>query len=175
MDKQKTAELHDPARYFAPRNHCLGFAKRTKKNLEFISGASPLGSASSGPNACEVHVVTQIVNFLLGLVVFPWEQHFARSAGRLSRAQLTRQGWPKWETSIAESYSLGHLLHHLRNGISHSHVEFSSDSRLPEEVTITVEDRNPDTEDLVWRGEIRADQLREFCYRFFDLVDQRMG
>jgi hypothetical protein len=49
----------------ASRNESEGFAQRTRENLEFITHAKQQGS--------HVHVVTQLVNSMLGLVIFPWE------------------------------------------------------------------------------------------------------
>ena len=48
----------------SPRGTSEGFAQRTRKNLLYIEEASRSGA--------DVHAVTQIVNSLLGLVVFPW-------------------------------------------------------------------------------------------------------
>jgi hypothetical protein len=51
-----------------PRSDALGLAERTRKNLLFIEGAFERGE--------DVHVITQVANSLLMLVVFPWERHF---------------------------------------------------------------------------------------------------
>ena len=161
---------------YASRGDALGFALRTKKNLAFIERAAQ--------DHEDVHVVTQLVNSLLGLVVFPWERGFAEQLERLPVAQLIKEGWPAWDVSegVEESRYLGKLLRRVRNGIAHGHLTFSSNSLAPAEVTITVEDwthRKNENEEWIpvlrWRGEIRTDHLREFCYRFIDRVDQVLG
>jgi hypothetical protein len=48
------------------RNEALEFARRTRRNLEFIEMAKETGE--------HVHVVTQLTISLLGLVVFPKER-----------------------------------------------------------------------------------------------------
>lgn len=48
-----------------PRSDALGLAERTRKNLFFIEAAFERGE--------DVHVITQVANSLLMLVVFPWE------------------------------------------------------------------------------------------------------
>ena len=48
------------------RNETEGFAIRTKKNMDFIVAAHDSGE--------DVHVVTQLVLSLLGMVVFPFER-----------------------------------------------------------------------------------------------------
>lgn len=49
----------------ATRQDALEFASRTLKNLQFLESAREAGA--------DVHVVTQLVNSLLGFVVFPLE------------------------------------------------------------------------------------------------------
>jgi hypothetical protein len=105
---------------YASRGDALGFAQRTKKNLAFIE------EAARGHK--DVHVVTQVVNSLLGLVVFPWERGFADRLERLPVAELTRQDWPKWRVTKGESPQLGDVLCHLRNGIAHGHLAYDSNS-----------------------------------------------
>jgi hypothetical protein len=161
--KEDTVNQLSKLRY-ATRGHSIGFAKRTEQNLRFIQQARQEGKKG-------VHVVTQIVNSMLGLVVFPWERGFVRGLKQQPVADLTSQGWPEWHVTVGavESQHLGEVLLHLRNGTAHGHIEFSSDSPDPKEVTITVRDRD------VWCGDIRADHLQDFCYRFIDLVDTKLG
>ncbi len=52
------------------RNRPRHFAERTQKNLRYIQAAREQREG--------VHEVTQIVNSLLELVVFPWEKHFKK-------------------------------------------------------------------------------------------------
>jgi hypothetical protein len=47
------------------RNTIEGFAERTRKNLRFIVAAYDGGQ--------DVHTVTQLINSLLGLIVYPYE------------------------------------------------------------------------------------------------------
>lgn len=52
------------------RNEAIEIARRTRKNLEFIKAEFDCLGRDSG-----VHVVTQLVNSLLGMVVLPREQY----------------------------------------------------------------------------------------------------
>lgn len=117
----------------------------------------------------DVHVVTQLVVSLLGLIVFPWEAH-ADSAIRSTRLTvLEDEGWPVWKESKI-SKGLGELTHRLRNAVAHRHIVFSSDARSLDEVTITFTSRDGD-----WEASIAADELRAFCYRFIELVECSMN
>jgi hypothetical protein len=152
---------------FASRNDALIFAQRTRKNLEAIEKAFAEDK--------EVHVVTQLAISLLGLLVFPWERHFAKHVEQLSLNALVREGWPQWEISLGTSETLGNLVYHLRNATSHCHLYFSSDSRLMDEVDIEVEDYKPHAEAPYWRARICATELRRFCLKFISLLENTLG
>lgn len=152
---------------FVSRGHALGFAGRTRKNLEAIEEAFNKGK--------DVHVVTQLAISLLGLVVFPWEKNFANRVKNLKLETLVQEGWPRWEIFIGHCKTLGDLVRRLRNAVAHGHMDFSSDSRLMEEVYIVVEDYKKNANEPHWRARICCKDLRNFCLRFIDLLDQTIG
>jgi hypothetical protein len=141
------------------RASSVGFSERTQKNLRYIEQAFEGGE--------DVHVVTQVVNSLVGLVVFPWERLFLEHIRDVQLADLEQKGWPAWQYVVGGCTTLGELARFLRNGTSHSHIEFSSDSRHLDEVTIQVSNyprgigNDPD-----FVATIRADRLRDFCMLF---------
>lgn len=149
------------------RNHALGFAERTKKNLSHIETAFAAGA--------DVHVVTQLGNSLLGLIVFPCERNFVGGVANLKMSDLVERGWPHWEITLGYAHTLGQLIRRLRNATAHGRMSFSSDSRFPEEVYIEVEDFRPKENQPFWRARIKASDLRSFCLRFIDLIDQTVG
>lgn len=142
---------------FAPRGHALGFANRTRKNLEFIEEAYKKKE--------DVHVVTQVAISLLGLIVFPKEQlSLDENLKKISLNSLHQEGWPQWEILQGTCETLYDLVRHLRNATSHGHLDFSSNSRVMEEVDIKVTDRD-------WQARICVKELRDFCFRFIDLLE----
>ena len=149
------------------RNQPLGFAERTKKNLAAIEAA-----ASNGQ---DVHLVTQVVTSLLGLVAFPWEKNASAAVNSQSLAKLVEKGCPQWTFSLGTCATLGDLAKHLRNAIAHGRFSFSSESRDLAEVTIEFEDWKPKASVAHWRASIRADQLHEFCLHFITLVKGAVG
>lgn len=152
----------------ASRNDSLGFAARTRKNLAFIEHGLGVGA--------DVHVVTQLMNSLLGLVVFPWERLFLEKIKTLQMAELIKEGWPGWEITAGSSETLGELMRLLRNGVAHGNIRFSSDAKDLQQVFVEVWNyRKRHTPPADWAARIRADKLREFCFRFVELVEQAIG
>jgi hypothetical protein len=152
----------------ASRNDSLGFAERTRKNLKYIEESFKTGA--------DVHVITQLVNSLLALIVFPWERLFLEHVQTLSLADLTRDGWPRWEIKSGSCDTLGQLIRYLRNGIAHGNIQFFSDNRYLNEVILEIANYpKPQASIPNWSAQIRGDQLREFCLRFIDLLEQTIG
>jgi hypothetical protein len=154
---------------YATRNEAEEFAVRTKRNLEYIEEGLKSGA--------QVHVVTQTILSMLGLIVFPWERAFAERVRTTSLEDLGQKGWPKWQITLGaeQTIKLGQLVGHLRNAVAHSRVTFSSDSPLPTEVVVEFEDREPDEAAPNWRAHISAAELREFCMRFAHLIEATVG
>lgn len=149
---------------FASRNQPIGFAERTKKNLVALEAAASNGG--------DVHLVTQIVMSLLGLVAFPWEKKVSAAVDGFSLDQLVVEGWPQWTFGLGSCDTLGDLARHLRNSVAHGRFLFSSESRVPAEVIVEFEDWKPKAKAAHWQARIQADQLRDFCLRFIALVNQ---
>jgi len=163
-------EFDDRGNYkmYTTRNNAIEFAKRTRMNLEYIESASRRGE--------DVHVVTQLANSLLGLIVFPWEKEFVKYIRELKLDELEKDGWPRIEVTIGHCQTLHDLVRHLRNAVAHGHLEFSSDSRDASTVTITAEDyRKKNGSPANWRARIGAKSLGEFCERFMDLLEDTIG
>jgi HEPN pEK499 p136 len=94
------------------RNEALEFARRTRRNLEFIEKAKKTGEP--------VHVVTQLTISLLGLVVFPKEKLLLDQAKAKTLAEMRVEGWPDWTITIDDdpknpTKTLHDLLRHVRN------------------------------------------------------------
>lgn len=151
----------------ASRNDPLGFADRTRKNLEALETAASRGA--------DVHLVTQVTTSLLGLVAFPWEKKVSAHINAQSLTTLIAAGWPVWAFLLGGCHTLGDLARCLRNAIAHGRFAFSSESRVLKDVEVTFEDWKPNAKAAHWRASIRADHLREFCVRFIDLIRTSTG
>src|SRR5882757_7386725 len=147
------------------RGSIEGYAMRTRKNLEFIVGVH---MAQIG----DVHVVTHLVNSLVGLVVFPWERTLPESYRHLLLVDLEEKGWPAWDhgTSARPPKTLWQLIMHLRHAVAHGRVEFSSNSRNLDEVMLSFWNLPPGDAPR-WDDRIRGDDLLEFCRRLSQLLE----
>jgi len=96
------------------------FAKRTLINLDYVQKQQQAG--------IPVYEVTQLVNSLLGLLVFPRE-HWINKIPMKPLVDLVDDGWPKLEILYqnprsVECKDLKQLTRYLRNAISHCNVKF---------------------------------------------------
>lgn len=151
----------------ATRNDALEFAARTLKNLEAVDRAYRQGG--------DVHLVTQIANSLLGLIVFTVERHFVRFLLKQALPELSRKAWPSWQFHLGKSETLGDLVYHLRNASAHGRVVFSSDSRDPASVRVEFADAKPRSGPIYWRASIGANDLRRFCVMYAALLENVIG
>ncbi len=113
------------------QNLVRDFADRTLKNLEAIEAA-----VKSDPDA-ELYEVTQLINSMLGLLVFP-EQRYLNRIPQTPLDDLRANGWPvpTMKGTPPHANDLRDLVRCLRNGISHFNLEFTSDGRVITGITI---------------------------------------
>jgi hypothetical protein len=140
------------------------FAQRTRKNLQSLELLQAQGH--------EVFEVTQLVNSMLGLLVFPREEFVGRIPA-VPLSDLKRRGWPvpKVRPGFAQVENLNELVRYLRNAISHFNIEFIGDGH--NEIR-TVRLWNIDrTGRRTWEAELGLTELRGIAERFTDLLLQR--
>ncbi len=154
---------------FASRNDALGFAARTRKNLEFLDNAANTGE--------DVHVVTQLINSLLGLVVFLHERKLSSRFEKMLLADLDGEGWPHIEVTLGqnECSTLYQLMYHIRNAVAHGRLHFSSDSRRLHEVMVEFEDWKPSAKKPYVCFKLNGSALHEFCLKLMALVEPEIG
>ena len=147
-----------------PRNKPIGIVRRTQQNLEYVKKEFD-HSTRKGEEA-GVHVVTHVVNSLLGLVILPLEKELVKKGEGPSLQELCEKDWPKWDIPKGnQTQTLGDLLYHLRNAAAHGHYKFSSNCRHLHKVTITVRDSNDKGKTFYWHAKIQADKLYDFCIK----------
>ncbi len=137
------------------------FARRTRQNLEFVRSARTKGA--------DVYETTQLVNSMLGLLVFP-QQRYVDSIPATSVEVLERQGWPIPHVSrdYDQVQDLNQLIRYLRNAIAHCNLEFLSDADM--EVR-GVRVWNVNTRDQVtWMADLSMDELERLTEKFLELL-----
>ena len=97
------------------RNQAMGIEKRTLINLEFVKGTF---DDAPDKDQAPVHMVTQIVNSLLGLLILPYERGYALRDDQEKLEKFYDHGWPRWDIADCTpngTRTLGQLAWHLRN------------------------------------------------------------
>lgn len=140
------------------------FVERTRVNLAHIEN-----SLSEGD---EVYEVTQLVNSLLGLLVFP-EQRYFYQIPETPLNQLEKQGWPKIKVvgEYPPANDLREQMRYLRNSIAHFNLRFLTNEKS-EISGIRVWNINPRKESRpkTWEAKISLDDLRKLVNKFVDLI-----
>lgn len=139
------------------------FATRTRKNLETIRELKD--SDAEG----EIYEVTQLINSLLGLLVFP-RQEFMTAIPRTSLSDLEEAGWsiPTVVGSGPQVTDLNQLVSYLRHAISHFNLRFLDDGNN-KIAGLEVWNENPPGNEI-WRAQLTLDELENICKKFMDLV-----
>jgi hypothetical protein len=117
------------------------------------------------------------------MIVIPKEKLLLTSVEKKTLADLAKDGWPSWlitqdcpKKPEDRTETLGKLIYHVRNAVAHGRISFTSDSPRPEEVMLLVEDKHR-SEDRApyFRAEISAIDLKVFCLRFLELIEETIG
>jgi len=156
--------------YAFSRSTTEGFARRVRKNLDFIIKKRTENE--------DVHEITQLVISLLGLIVFPWEAGALKQLESRSLSDLEREGWPHWDIMLddkGDTKTLEKLTQHLRNAASHRRLRFSSDDPELSNVEIEFEDAPGQHKPTNWCATINAAKLKEFCDRFTSHLEDLVG
>ena len=147
------------------RNTTNGFAARTRTNLQL--------AMASYCERQDFHMVTQVVNSFVGIVMVPWVRDPQAAFLSVSLCELANAGLPKWSpvTEGSAPQDLKELLRRLRNSISHGNFRFCGDpdARELEKVWILVADGPIDT--VSWRASMRGDDLYKFCVMLAERID----
>ena len=161
------------------RNTTEGFAIRTLKNLNYIKEAWEKDRDEvNGP-----HVVAQLGNSLLGLVVMPREDKKEKklnAAMKKLKLHIAESEWCsiwdiKQDTYEKKTKTLFVLITHLRNAAAHRRIVFSSDKRELSEVTFAFEDQHEEKAKGIienWRAEIGGLELHRFCCKFAEFIQK---
>ena len=143
------------------------FAERTRINLRYIEEARKQG------NGKEVYEVTQLINSMLGLLVFP-QQEYCDRIPETTLEQLAGEGWPDIEciAGLPPRPNLKELFKYLRNAIAHFNLRFLitkgeiSGVRLWNENSRGIQN---------WETELSLEELREITERFIAKLKEGAG
>lgn len=140
------------------------FARRTRANLEIVR---EMHKQDPG----RVYEVTQLINSMLGLLVFP-QQGYMKNIPKTSLKELVEQGWPIPEVDgpYPQVPNLYQLVRMLRHAIAHFNVEFLSDD-IGQLTGLRVWNENPRLGNAItWRAVLTIKELEGITDRFIDLL-----
>ena len=129
-----TAKMDKIPLSLAPRNDPLGFAQRALSNLSVIEKKFEQDGVEG-----RAHVVTQMVQSLLALLVFPQEKGLFKRLDELSAADVA---WLPITELNGKKVKPSESLRRMRNAVCHNSVTFSGastegpDSRFVDEIWI---------------------------------------
>ena len=162
------------------RTVALGLAQRTLKNLEYIKKAAEAAE--------DVHLIADLTNSLLGLVIVPKEQYEGKELWNVTLKKLEKKGWPQWKITKDErgaacennwtlTKNLGRLVAHLRNAAAHGRFEYTGEpnSRKLSKVTLVVRDKPGKYKPVNWEAEIGGEDLYKFCTLLTKHIENRLG
>ena len=148
----------------AYQNLVRDFASRTRANLE------TLRDFQKAQSDVEVYEVTQLINSMLGLLVFPQQRYIDRIP-KTPLGELASQGWPspKVEGNYPQVKDLRELVRYLRNAITHCNLQFLVDER--EQINgLRVWNTNPRTDQTTWMAKLSIEDIEKITDRFIQLL-----
>ena len=130
------------------------FIARTQKNLRAIECLKEKGG--------EVYEVTQLLNSMLGLLIFPRARFFEKIQDK-SWDLMDKEGWPLPSGDKAHVSDLEELIRHMRNAVAHCKFNLTTDH---DEIS-SIEFRDIPS---FWTGVYDVASLRKFVYMFLDHI-----
>jgi hypothetical protein len=146
------------------RNVVRDFAQRTNKNLVFIEqsvGADP---------ELELYETTQLLNSMLGLLVFPKAEYYKRIP-KIPLTELEIMGWPNVQVLEGNPPcgDLRELVRLLRNAVSHFNIEFLANEQTQQLTGMRL--WNEWKGKKTWGVELTLNELRQIAMLFIDLIE----
>lgn len=146
------------------RNLVQDFARRTRRNLDTLRRLQ-----AERPDL-EIYEVTQLINSLLGLLVFP-QQGYYTHIPETPLADLATQGWPipKVVGDFPQAKDLRQLMRYLRNAVGHFNIKFTLDEQ--HQINgLQVWNIDPKTRNKTWEATISLEELEQLVERFVALI-----
>ena len=138
------------------------FARRTRQNLELLKALQ-----EQYPQL-EIYEVTQLINSMLGLLIFP-QQRYIERIPQIPLDELVCQGWPILvkESQVAD---LNQLVRYLRNAIAHFNIEFLIDeARQIRGIMVW----NLKHDQIDWKAELSLQEIELITDKFIELLIEK--
>lgn len=133
------------------------FIARTQKNLKAIECLKQKGG--------EVYEVTQLLNSMLGLLIFPRARFFEKIQDK-SWDLMDKEGWPLPSGDNAKVSDLEELIRKMRNAVAHINIELVNDGNEIIGIRFSSYHRKGQN----WTGVYDIASLRKFVDMFLDHI-----
>ena len=134
-----------------PRTNLKEYAKFTKENLQCL--------VELAKNDNSIHVLTQTVNSLLGLIVWPYQEQKMSytDSGELPTGCV--EGMDEWKTILnGDKSTRNEFLRRLRNATAHKDIHFVSPQGSSLNGYVVFRDNKSD-----WSAKIKGKELYQLC------------
>ena len=151
------------------------FAKRTRINLNIFRRIQKdhqeiIEQYRKEDPQTDMYEVTQLINSLLGLLVFPREEFVGKIPYKTIK-ELIKEGWPipRIKGHYTQANNLNQLVRYLRNAIAHCNVKFNSDKN--KKITgLELWNEDMQTKVITWHAELTIDEIDIIGHKFIDLI-----
>ncbi len=133
------------------------FIARTQKNLKAIECLKQKGG--------EVYEVTQLLNSMLGLLIFPKEKLYKKIQPK-NWDMMVKEGWPLPSGDNAKVSDLEELIRKMRNAVAHINIELVNDGNEIIGIRFSSYHRKGQN----WTGVYDIASLRKFVDMFLDHI-----
>jgi len=133
------------------------FIARTQKNLRAIECLKEKGG--------EVYEVTQLLNSMLGLLIFPKEKLYKKIQPK-NWDMMVKEGWPLPSGDNAHVSNLKQLVRNMRNAVAHFNIELVNDGNEIIGIRFSSYHRKGQN----WTGVYDIASLRKFVDMFLDHI-----
>ena len=152
------------------------FATRTRKNLDELRELQ-----AAHPNR-EIYEVTQLMNSLLGLLVFP-QQSYVNTIPKIPLDELKQRGWPipRMVGDYPQVKDLNQLVRYLRNAIAHFNIKFiaGEDKQISGLELWNVREHElkggKRKRETTWKAHLSLDDVETITDRFLELLMQNLA
>ena len=139
------------------------FIARTQKNLIAIECLKDI--------SCKVYEVTQLLNSMLGLLIFPKERRLYEKIQNKRWDMMVKEEWPLPSEDYSHVSDLKQLITNMRNAVAHCNFEIITEN---DEIS-SIEFRNFSPRDIhrkypLWKGVYDVASLRTFIYMLLDHI-----
>lgn len=149
------------------------FADRTQKNLKFIENRAEQEKRRPFDEK-QVFETTQLINSMLGLLVFPVENYYEQIPSTRLRELENYGGFPRIQITKGQNLctNFKQLVKRLRHGVAHCNLEFTANGSEITGLKVWNTDE-ADRSVKIWVIHLTLNDLREITGVLLDTLEEQ--